>query len=113
MFTIEDSIGEEPDPIAEDEHPHFLTEIEIEFDMAMTIQEVIDIGVGAHILLCEAYQVLLILTHIGRFHAIDSLHPAVLRPSQAQLHAPPRMNKVEQTLAEAVVEDAPKQLELD
>ena len=113
MFTIEDSIGEEPDPIAEDEHPYFLTEIEIEFDMAMTIQKVIDIGVGAHILLCEAHQVLLILTHIGRFHAIDPLHPAVLRPSQAQLHAPPRMNKVEQTLAEAVVEDAPKQLELD
>ena len=45
MLSVEDGIGELPNPIAQDHHARLAGKDQIEFDVTMTIDEVVDVGV--------------------------------------------------------------------
>ena len=88
VLAVEDYIGEVGDPVAQDNHTGFLGELQIDFNMAMTVDEVIHVGVILDIFLGEQYQMFAVLAHIGRLFAVRTLHAAVLGPVQSKPHAP-------------------------
>ena len=112
MLAVEDGIGELRDPIAENQHSCLAVERQLQFYMAMTIDKIVDVGMRLHILLCPQHQILFVLTHIGRLLSVGAFQTTVLSPVETQLHAPPGMEEVEQTLTTAVVEDLAQEFEL-
>ena len=132
MFAIVDGIGELPNPVAEDEHASaaFLTRLfvgsvfvdfgrsdglakhQVEFDMAVAIDEEVDVGMRLKVLLRVEYQMFAVLTHVGWFLAVGTLQARMFCPALSELHAPPRVYEVEQSLTGAVVEHPPQELEL-
>ena len=91
VLAVEDYIGEVGDPVAEDDHAGFLGELQIYFDVTMTVDEVIYVRVVLDVLFGKQYQMLAVLTHIGRLFAVRTLHAAVLGPVQSKPHAPTGM----------------------
>ena len=73
VLAVEHCVGELRNPIAQYHHARLAREDEVEFDVAVAIHEVVDVGMGLHVLLGVQYEVLALLAHIGRFHAIDTL----------------------------------------
>ena len=104
MFPVVYHIGELPYPVAQNHHTHLAREHEVEFDMTMTIHEIVDVGMGLHILLGVSYEIFLVLAHIWRLLAVGTLHAASPRPLKSEPHSPTRMQRTEEVLAEAVVE---------
>ncbi len=92
--------------------PFDARQVEVQLNVAVAVDEIVDVGVGLHVLLGPQDKVLAVLTHIRRLLTVGALQPTVLRPFEAELHAPPRMNEVEQTLACAVVEHPAQELEV-
>ena len=88
VLAVEDYIGEVGDPVAQDNHTGFLGELQIDFNMAMTVDEVIHVGVILDIFLGEQHQMFAVLTHIGWLFAVRTLHATVLGPVQTEPHAP-------------------------
>ena len=80
--------------------------------MAVAIDEEVDVGMRLKVLLRVEYQMLAVLTHVGRLLAVYALQARVLCPTLSELHAPPRVYEVEQALTGAVVEHPPQELEL-
>ena len=74
MVTIPDHVAEMTDPVTQDDHARLLGELLVNLDMAMAIDEVIDIGVILNVLLRIEHQMLAILTHIRRFLTAWTLH---------------------------------------
>ena len=73
MLAVEHRIRELRNPIAEYHHTRLAREDEVEFDVAVAIHEVVYVGMGLHVLLGVKHEVLALLAHVGRFHAIDAL----------------------------------------
>lgn len=67
MFAVEDGVGELGDPVAEDEESLAGGEHEVELDVAVAVDEVIDVGVGCHVLLGVDDEVLAVLTKVFEF----------------------------------------------
>ena len=80
--------------------------------MAVTVDEIVDVGMVFDVFLGEEHQVLTVLSHIVGFLAVGMLQTAVLRPGEAQPHAPAGVDGIEQFLAGAVVEHPLEELEL-
>ena len=112
MLAVEHRIRELRNPIAQNHHTRLAREDEVEFDVAVAIYEVVYVGMGLHVLLGVQHEVLALLAHVGRFHSVDALQARVLCPSESEPHAPSRMKRAEQYLAEAVVEHTLYELEL-
>ena len=106
MFAIPDDVGEMGDPVAKDNHAGFFRQLEVDLDMAVAIDEIVDVGVILDVLLGEEHEVFAVLTHVRRFLAIGTLQTAVLGPVEAKPHAPAGMEGRESPLTSAVVEDA-------
>ena len=79
------------DPVTQDNHTRFLRQLKIDFDVAMAIDEIVDIGVILDVLLGEAHEIFAVLTHIRQFLTIRTLQATVLGPVEAEPHAPARM----------------------
>ena len=88
VVTIPDNVGELADPIAQDNHSGFLGELEVDLDVAMAIDEIVDVGMILDVLLREKHEVFAVLTHIGRLLVVRALQTAVLGPVQTEPHAP-------------------------
>ena len=88
VLTIEDGIGELPDPIAQDEHTWATRRIltllalrsvrrcrqrKVELDVAMAKDEDVYVGVCLQVFLGIEHQMLAILTHIGGLFAVSTL----------------------------------------
>ena len=46
MFAIPNDVGEMGDPVTQDNHTRFLRQLKIDFDVAMAIDEKVDIFMG-------------------------------------------------------------------
>ena len=73
MVTIEYGIGELADPVAENHKARLLGEHQVEFDVAMTKHEVIDVRMGLEIVFGKENKVLFVFTHIRGFLAVCAL----------------------------------------
>ena len=78
-------------PIAKNNHTGFFCQLKVDLNVAMAVDEVVDIGVVLYIFLGEEYEVFAVLTHIGRFLAVRSLHATVFGPVKSEPHAPTGM----------------------
>ena len=67
VVSVVDDISEVADPVAEDNHPCLFRQLEVEFDMAMAIDEVVDVGVILDVSLGIEHQMFAVLSHIGLF----------------------------------------------
>ena len=111
VLAIPDNVGELRDPVAKHEHTRLFRQLEVDLDVAVTIDEIVDVGVVLDILLGEEDEVFAALTHVGELFAIGTLQTTLLGPVQAEPHAPAGMEGREGPLTGAVVEDALEQLE--
>ena len=111
VLAIPDNVGELADPVAKHEHTRLFRQLEVDLDMAVTIDEIVDVGVVLDILLGEEDEVFAALTHVGELFAIGTLQTTLLGPVQAEPHAPAGMEGREGPLTGAVVEDALDELE--
>ena len=73
MLSVKHSVGEERNPIAEDGHACRAAEHKVELDVAVSEDEVIDVGVRLQLVLGINNTVLLVLAHIGRLNTILAL----------------------------------------
>ena len=112
MLTIEDGIGELADPVAEDEHATGVGEHEVELDVAMTEDEVVDVGMGGQILLGIEDEMFAVLTEIRRVASVAMADAAVACPGEAEAHTEVRMEPTEEPLAKGAVEDGAYDAEL-
>ena len=104
VLAIEDGVGELPYPVSEYHHAGLAAQHQVEFYVAVSVDEVVDVRMCLHVLLSIHNEELLLLSHVRSFLAVSSLEPRVLCPVQSELHSPPWVNEVEQPLAEVVVE---------
>ena len=79
--------------------------------MAMSVDEVVDIGMCLDIFLRIEHQELLVLSHIRRFLPIGTLHAGMFCPSLSEPHRPARMEHGEQVLTGSVMEHTADELE--
>ena len=112
VLPVEGGVGELGDPVAEDEHAAFPREHDVEFYMPMSIDVVVDVGVGLHVFFRVTDEVLALFTQIGGLTSIGMFDARMFGPVESQLHAPPRMHEVEHPLAGFVVEHLAQELEL-
>ena len=77
----------------------------------MTVDEVVDVGMVAHILLGIEHQMLFVLTQIDRLVALLMSLIAMTGPIQSEPHAPAGMHAIEQPLAGGVMEHTAQELE--
>ena len=75
VVSVVDDISEVADPVAEDNHPCLFRQLEVEFDMAMAIDEVVDIGMILDIFLRIEHEMLTVFSHVGRLLAVRPLQP--------------------------------------
>ena len=111
VLAIPDDVGEMGNPVAQNDHTSLLCQLKINLDVAVAIDEIVDVGMILNVLLGEEYKVFAVLTHIGRFLVVSPLQAAVLGPVKAEPHAPAGMEGREGPLTGAVVEDALDELE--
>ena len=112
LFAVEDGIGEEGNPVAEDEHPAVVCEHEVELDVSVAEDEIVDVGMRAEIFLGVADQVFALLAHVGWVSSVAVLAAAVLCPSQSELHTPSGMQGREKYLRYTVMEQGSEEAEL-
>ena len=112
VFTVEHGIGELRYPVAENHHACLLREEEVELDVAVAEHEVIDVGVGLHVAFGVLNEMLLVLTHVWRLLAVGTLQARAFRPAESEPHRPARMERAEEHLAGAAVEDAAYEFEV-
>ena len=110
VVSVVDDISEVADPVAEDNHPCLFRQLEVEFDMAMAIDEVVDIGMILDIFLRIEHEMLTVFSHVGRLLAVRPLQPRVLGPVQSEPHAPAGMYGRKHPLAHGRMEDAANEL---
>ena len=107
MVTIPNDVAKLVDPIAQDDHARLFGELLVYLNMAMTIDKIIYVRVILNIMLRIEHEVLAVLTHIGRFLSVGTLHARMLSPIESEPHAPSRMKGRKQHLTDAVMEDVP------
>ena len=105
MLTVVDGVCELADPVAENHHSGALGELEVELDVTVAVEEKVDVGVAADVVLGVEHEVLAVLAHVCGLFRAGVLQATVARPCQTELHGPTRMDGREETLADAVVED--------
>lgn len=90
-------------PVAQNEDAGCAAQHQIQLDVSVPIQEIIDGGVILQVFFGIAYQVFLILTHVGWFLAVYPFQSAVFSPSQSKVYAPARMQGRKQALQGAAM----------
>ena len=63
MFAVVNDIGEMADPIAQDDDACLLGELQVNLDVAMTIDEIVYVGVILNLFLSVENQMLFVFTH--------------------------------------------------
>ena len=126
MFAVVNGVGELRNPVAENQHPcttflaafldaclAILAQHQVEFDVAMAIDEKVDIFMGFEVFFRIYNKVFAVFTVEWSRTARCLVRPiAIACPTEAETHSPPRMQEVQKPLAHAVVEQPTKELEL-
>ena len=112
LLTIKHGIGAEVYPLAQDEQAGLTREHEVKFDVTMTVDEIIDVGVRLQIFLGIDDKRLILLAHISGRSLTFVLEATMLGPFQPKLYAPARVNASKQTLQHRIVEHGTKEQEL-
>lgn len=73
VLAVPYDVRELADPVAKDYHARLLRQLQVYLDVAVPVDEVVDVRVVLYVTLGEAHQVFAVLAHIGRFLAIDTL----------------------------------------
>ena len=76
----------------------------------MSINEVIDIGMGLHIVFGEKHQRLVVFSLVFQFVAVSVFYLAMCGPGQTQIDTPAGMEGGKQMLTGAAVEYCPEYL---
>ena len=95
VLAVEHNVGELPYPVADDHHPRLARKHQVKLYVAVTVDEVVDVRVGLHVLLGVAHEGLLVLALVRRLLPVDAFQAAVLGPCQPEPHSPPRMHGAE------------------
>ena len=95
VLAVIDRIGKLRNPVAEYHQPTVARQLDVQFNMAMTEDEIVDIGMLLDILLGEEHQVLLVLTQIHGIVLLLMFDIAVLGPQLAEADAPAGMQSGE------------------
>ena len=111
VFAIENGVGELRNPVAQNHHARLFRKEKVELDVAMAIDEEVDVGVGFHVLLGVLHEILLVFAHIHRFASLSMLHAAMLGPRQSEPQRPTWVQRTEQHLARTTVENATQEFE--
>ena len=111
MVAVPDDVGELSNPIAKNDHTCLFGELQIDLDVAVAVNEIVDVRMILDVLLREEHQVFAILPHICRFLVISALQTAVLGPVQTEPHTPAGMKSREGPLTGTVMKDASDELE--
>ena len=111
MIAVPDHIRELGYPVAKDDDTGFLGELEVNFDMTMSIDKDIDIRVILDVFLGIENQVFTLLTHKGLNTIALVCQSRMLGPRQSEPHTPTGMEGREKVLADAIMEDGTDKLE--
>jgi len=106
MLAVEHKIGELPYPVAENKHTCFAIQRQVELYVPVSINKVVYVFVRLHIVPCVLHQILFLFAKKRKFLSVYTFQPALLCPFKSQLHAPPRVKEVQQSLAGTVMEYA-------
>ena len=99
VLAIPDDVGEMGNPVAQNDHTSLLCQLKIDLDVAVAIDEIVDVGMILDVLLGEEHKVFAVLSHISRFLIVSPLQTAVLSPVKPKPHAPAGMEPGEKPLA--------------
>lgn len=106
VLAVKDGIRVLGYPIAQDQDTAAAREHEIQFDVAMSEDEVVDLWMLLEIILGKLDEKFLILAHIGRITSLLAmLQPAMLGPIQSKRHGPTGMNAREEGLTKFTAEE--------
>lgn len=94
MLAVPDYVGELPNPVADNHHTAFAGEHQVEFDVTVSVDEIVDVGMLLHVFLGVEHQVFLVFSHIGRFFAVGPLQTGAPGPRQSELHGPALRNEM-------------------
>ena len=111
MVAVPDHIRELGYPVAKDDDTCLLGELEVNFDMTMSIDKDIDIRVILDVFLGIENQVFTLLTHKGLNTIALVCQSRMLGPRQSEPHTPTGMEGREKVLADAIMEDGTDKLE--
>ena len=112
VAAVEHSISVLRNPIAQDEQARLMGKHEVEFNVAMTKEEEIDVGVGFQIFLGVEHQRFLIFPHVRRVATLSVRQAATLGPCKSETNPEVGMEPTEKLLAEAIVKNFANELEL-
>lgn len=109
LLAVEHGVGEELDPVAEEDDARAVGEHEVVVEMAVPENEKVDVGVILEIGLGKEDEGLFVLALEGRFAAVFALEAAVFGPLQAETYAPTRMEGGKEPLRHGIVEEGAKE----
>lgn len=112
VLPVEDGVGEKADPVTQYRDACRGTEHQIQFDVSVAVDEEIDVGMAFQVFFGVEHQILLVLTHVVGFPAIDAFQSAMLGPVQSKFYAPARMYGGEERLQGPAVEHGTEEFEL-
>ena len=104
MLAVKHGVGEELDPVAEEDDTRAVGEHEVVVEMAVPENEKVDVGVILEIGLGKEDEGLFVLALEGRFATVFALEATVFGPLQAETYAPTRMEGGKEPLRHAIVE---------
>ena len=111
MLAIEHGIGEERDPVAQDDDAGGAGEHEVIVDVAMAKEEEVDVGMVFEVFLGKDDERLFVLAFEGFFASVLSLEAAALGPLQPEVDGPAWVDGGKELLGKAVVEERAEELE--
>ena len=111
VFAVEHGVGEEVDPVAQDDHARRGVQHQVQLDVAVPVDEEVDVRVRLQVVLGIEHQWFLVFAHVVRVLAVRALQAAVLGPVEAQRHAPAGMQGGKEALHRAAVEEESQQFE--
>lgn len=80
VLAIKDGIGKLPYPVAQDQHAGLATQRQVEFNVSVSVDKIVYVGMRLHVFVGKLHQIFLVLPKIRRLFAIGSLQTTVLCP---------------------------------
>ena len=111
MLPVEHGVGEEVDPVAQDDDARRGVQHQVQLDVPVPVDEEVDVRVRLQVVLGVEHQRFLVLAHVVRVLAVHAFQAAVFGPVEAQRHAPARMQGGEEALHRVAVEQHAQHLE--
>ena len=73
VLTVKDDIAEVANPVAKNDDTRLMRQLQVDINMAMTVDEIVDVGVVLDVLLGIEDEVFTVFAHIGGLLTVRSL----------------------------------------